>query len=164
MGYDMYVVDEQGEQLSREECAHNYWRRNIFGGGRQARKFAELGLGGWADDDLFEAAEAEGWPDRPETVQYNEETDRWEGEGLEEWDAATNRKLRDRRGSGPGIAVYKLCNSNDGWWVTKEECQEFLDMWDVIGRPPVDDFGDGPYNDTIPFIQAAAAHGGFRVY
>ena len=162
----MYVVDEQGERVSREECEHYYWRRAIGSGGAQARIFVDLGLGGWADDDLFTAAEAEGWPPRPETVQYNEETDRWEGPGLEEWDEATNRKLRDRRGAGPGIAVWKLCNSNDGWWVTKEECQEFLDMWDVIGRPVVDDLsGSGdPYGDTIPFIQAAAAHGGFRVY
>jgi hypothetical protein len=162
VGYDMYVVDEQGERVS--DGPNHYWRRNISGGGRQARKFVELGLGSWADDDLFEAAEAQSWPPRPETVEYNEETDRWEGPGLAEWDAAVNDRLRDRRGSGPGIAVYKLCNSNDGWWVTKEECEEFLRLWEEAGRPAVDDFGDGPYEDTIPFIQAAAAHGGFRVY
>ena len=73
-------------------------------------------------------------------------------------------RVRDRRGAGKGIAVYKLCNSNDGWWVTKEECQEFLDLWEAAGKPVVDDFGSGPYEDTIPFIRAAAANGGFRVY
>lgn len=166
MGYDMYVVDEQGENV---RCENDYWRRNMFGGIRQAELFVSLGLGYWADNELFKAAEEAGWPKR-EGIEYdyNEETDESVLKGdpalVAAYEAAVRERVRDRRGEGKGISVYKLCNTNDGWWVTKEECQEFLDLWEAAGKPDVDDFGNGPYGDTIPFIRAAVANGGFRVY
>lgn len=33
------------------------------------------------------------------------------------------KHLRATYSEEPGISVYKLCHSNDGWWVTKIECQ-----------------------------------------
>lgn len=70
------------------------------------------------------------------------------------------KHLRATYSEEPGISVYKLCHSNDGWWVTKIECQSALQLWERNGRPDV----DGEAGDTIPFLRAAADHEGFRVW
>lgn len=161
----MYVVDEKGDNV--HDCTKHkdhYWRRNMFGGSRQAELLVTVGIGAWGPNDAWEAAEKEGWPTKPESATYDEDTDKYVGEGVEEWYAAMHARLRDPRGVSHGIPVYKLCNSNDGWWVTKEECEHALILWEAAGQPDVDDFGQGPYGDTIPFLRAAADHHGFRVF
>jgi hypothetical protein len=160
MGYDMYVVDEHGEKIARSE--HSYWRRNIFGGHPQAQKLVELGMASWPTTPRPD------YPQQPEGTEwkYDEETGdaTLVGPGAEEYRAAEHVHLRSRFGATTGIAAYKLCDTNDGWWVTVEECREALDAWGKAGRPDVDDFGRGPSGDTIPFLQLAAEHGGFRVW
>lgn len=170
MGYDMYVVDESGENV--RDCSdheQHYWRRNMSGGGRQAEKLVEAGMGEWSPDNVWRVAEEAGFPKRPPGVEWVDRGDDdsgYEGDGAEEFQAALDAHLRDPRGVTRGIPVYKLCNTNDGWWVTKQECADALMLWEANGRPDVDTFNPdvGPYGDTIPFLRAAADHGGFRVY
>lgn len=159
MGYDMSVVDEHGDRVS---CENNYWRRNIFGGSKQAEKLVELGMAQWPTTN-----DRPRFPDRPEHVRAEYEAHEEAGDydwDHPDWLALLHPHLKDRRGSTQGIAAYKLCDSNDGWWVTREECEQALAAWEQAGRPDVDDFGSGPIGDTIPFLQAAAAHHGFRVW
>lgn len=165
MGYDMYVVDEAGQTVPRDVVDPNYWRRNLSGGYWQAKKFEELGLGTWCEEFRYEQAEEWGFPDPPENLEFDEDTETYTGEGAQAYNVLLQEYLKDRRGSGLGIALYKLTGSNDGWWVTKEECEEFLTLWEAAGQPEVDRFRDDYIaNDTIPFIRSAAAYSGFRVY
>lgn len=161
MGYDMYVVNEHGSKIERSE--HSYWRRNLSGGYAQAEKLVGLGLASWPA-----SSERLDYPRLPEGAAW-----RWDeaaqddvlvGDGVAEYLATEREHLRDRRGAPTGIAAHKLCGSNDGWWVTAEECREALEAWERAGRPDVDDFGHGPFGDTIPFLQLAAEHHGFRVW
>jgi hypothetical protein len=158
MGYDMYVVDDKGETIPDLGDA-GYWRRALGSGYRQAKRLEEAGMGSWGMEQLFQEAEAQGFPKRPETVEWSDREDNYVGEGAEEYRKVLLAYLSDRRGAPMGIALWKLCNTNDGWWVTKEECQEALAAWEAAGQPEVDD-----YDDTIPFLRVAAAYGGFRVY
>ena len=161
MGYDMYVVDEKGHKVGREP--HHYWRRNIWGGGTQADKLVELGMAEWSAPGYKQAR----FPERPahtlEAYEKAMDADDWDYEHPD-YAAILFPFLKDRRGSTHGITADKLCDSNDGWWVTKEECQEALDAWEKAGRPDVDDFDTGPIGDTIPFLRVAAEHHGFRVW
>lgn len=159
MGYDMFVVDKDGQTIPETE--YRYWRRNIRGGHAQAERLVELGMASWPTQA------GPDFPDIPEgtTWQENEDgTDILVGPGAADYIAAVNSLLTDRRGATKGIAAHKLCGSNDGWWVTAEECREALQIWEETGRPAVDDFGGGPLDDTIPFLQLAAEHHGFRVW
>lgn len=169
IGYDMYVVDDAGNNVSGltlPECGHetHYWRRNLSGGVRQAEEFIKAGMGAWGPDDVWLEADKKGFPALPAGVTRDDEADGYVGEGAAEYTAALHAYLRDPRGVTHGIPVYKLTNTNDGWWVTKEECEHALLLWEAAGQPVVDDFGYGAYGDTIPFLRAAADHGGFRVY
>lgn len=157
MGYDMYTVDETGESVKCDDPLHgeHYWRRNIFGAGAQADRLVSTGLGYWSN-----APERTPWPEAKDYgLTYNDDSDEWEGERLAEFNAALFAMLKDTYSETPGIAVYKLCSSNDGWWVTKAECASALAIWEQNGCPRVDD-----YDDTIPFLRAGAAHEGFRVW
>lgn len=161
MGYDMSVVNADGTPVSREICPNNYWRRNMFGGGKQADKLVALGMASWPTSDTGR------FPEPPEhtTADY----EKAEAEGNYDYEhpdytAILFPYLKDRRGATVGINAAKLCGTNDGWWVTREECQEALAAWEAAGKPEVDDFGSGPFGDTIPFLRAAAEHHGFRVY
>jgi len=156
MGYDMYT--QGAAECADPEHGEHYLRRALGNGGVLARELVLAGMGTWGDDELFERGESSPWPEMPDTVKFNEDTDEYEGEGYDVYRAKVDAKLRDRRGAGPGIAVWKLCNTNDGWWVTKEECEEALAAWEAAGRP------DLPREDVLPFIRAGAAHDGFRVH
>lgn len=158
MGYDMHVVDEQGKNV---KCDNDYWRRNIFGSTQQAEKLVELGMASWPTERRGE------FPQRPDHIEEAyakaRAADDWDYEHPD-YTAVLFPYLKARNGATVGINAAKLCDTNDGWWVTREECQEALKVWEASGKPPVDDFGRGPLGDTIPFLQAAAEHHGFRVY
>lgn len=160
MGYDMHVVDKDGKRIPHSE--HSSWQRNTSGGYHQANILVGFGMASWSTQEHPNP------PLPPERFswEYDEATgkDVIVGEGADEYHAAKLAHLRDRFGAPIGIAAHKLCSSNDGWWVTVEECREALEAWEKAGRPPVDDFGHGPLGDTIPFLQLAAQHGGFRVW
>lgn len=155
----MHVVDADGDPV---DCENNYWRRNIFGGHRQAQRLVDVGMGYWP------RCERPSFPEEPEGAEWleNEET----GERLPVNELADQAMaehvafLKATYSEEPGISVYKLCGTNDGWWVTKAECQSALKLWEEAGCPVVDDLGDWTYGDTIPFLRAAADHEGFRVW
>lgn len=160
----MYVVDEKGQRIDGcTEHAEHYWRRNIFGGRTQADLLVAAGIGYWPKCDKPDFPSVEG----AEYGEYDEDID----DNVPLNDAAREEQrlaeeyLKATYSEEPGISVYKLCDSNDGWWVTQAECKSALELWEKKGRPEVDRFGDHPaYNDTIPFLRAAAAHAGFRVW
>ncbi|NKS29272.1 hypothetical protein GS534_00840 [Rhodococcus hoagii] len=155
----MSVVDEAGKSVEGE---NTYWHRTLGSGYRQAEKLVTLGMAQWSSSN-HEAP----FPKRPSHLYA--EYEQHEADGDYEWEhpeyaAKLNAFLKDRRRSRYGIASHKLCGSNDGWWVTREECEQALEAWEKAGRPDVDDLGGGPLGDTIPFLRAAAAHHGFRVW
>jgi len=148
VGYDCYVVDQNGDTVDIEG---GYYRRNIFGMGPQRDRFEAVGMGYWPQGDRGD------FPDRPEGVDWNDQ-DELVGPGADEYQAAVSAHLKDTCDERPGICLDKLC-SNDGWWVTKVECESALKLWEQAGEPELDDYGD-----TIPFLRVAAAYCGFRVY
>jgi len=168
----MSVVDEEGRTINGcDEPTHgeHYWRRSIFGMHPQADKLVELGLaywpregfavpGKWPEPEDFDITANEGWSgdeDDPNDPQFSGDP----GKITAYYLAAANyfKQTYDER---PGIAAYKLCHSNDGWWVTAAECASALKLWEQAGEPAV----DGGNGDTIPFLRAGAAHFGFRVW
>lgn len=150
MGFDMSVVDDKGNELDVE---NGYWRRSIWSGGTQAQRLVDAGMAYWS------TGEQEPFPQMPESVEWDDEGNAV-GPGAEEYEKALLAHLRKTYDERPGIAAYKLCGTNDGWFVTKEECQSALQLWEAAGCPDVDN-GVG---DTIPFLRCAAAYGGFRVW
>lgn len=159
MGYDMYTVG--AEACTSLEHRDHYLQRALGNGYHLAVALVDAGMGSWGPDDVWQAAEDAGWPHPPEGVEYFYDeatgTDGYRGKGAEAYLAALEAYLRDRRGAPRGIAVYKLCNTNDGWWVTQQECQEAMEAYHANGRVLT------ARNDVIPFIQAGADHDGFRV-
>jgi hypothetical protein len=162
----MHVVDELGRNIhecDKPEHGDHYWRRNIFGMGGQLDMLAQHGM-------AFNSNAVGQWPEQPDGLEWGDD-DELVGPGAAEYNAAmldylkSTEVLLDENGTQLiGIPVHKF-SSNDGWWVTKAECLAALVAWEKAGRPVVDKFGDHePYNDTIPFLCAAADHDGFRVY
>lgn len=165
MGFDMYTVDADGENAKCEDPAHDehYWRRSIGSGGNQAQRLVDAGMGYWSDRPpgvKWPEPEDYGLVENPD-YDWDTNPQQWLGspEQIEEFHAATHAFLKATYSETPGIAVYKLCGTNDGWWVTKAECASALAIWEQNGRPEVDDYGD-----TIPFLRAGADHEGFRVW
>lgn len=155
----MYVVDSRGVRVAdgisfiARESQHLYWHRSAFSGGRQAERLVEAGIGYWpADENVFRRE----WPSWCGCYDLEDE----DAEDVHDDSCAIRAHLRYTGDERPGIAVYKICHSNDGWWVTDQECASALKLWEELGKPDVDD-GRG---DTIPFLMQAAAHGGFRVW
>jgi hypothetical protein len=166
VGFDMWCVDENGDSIHGgcEVEAHgdHYWRRNIFGGRPQAQKLVDIGIGYWSDLNKrgpWPSYEDYGLVENPDYIGETG-TQQFLGARLEEYLHDRNAHLRATYDERPGIAVYKLCDTNDGWWVTQAECRSALAMWDAAGQPDVDD----GYGDTIPFLRASADHNGFRVW
>lgn len=134
MGYDLLVCDRTGDPLETTYEDNYYLRRNIFGMGPLR--------------DALERHDIGYWPMGGEKPFPQGGTD----DDVMEW-------LRDTRDERPGIPLHKLC-SNDGWWVTAAECRSALQLWEAKGCPADEEFRD----DWIPFLQTAAANGGFRTY
>ena len=156
MGYDMSVVDSNGQ---RAECENGYWRRNMYGGARQAERLVELGIGYWLTDNTVPGP----WPAEPADAARTEDGELWDDEGGivdPGYRQTVFNHLRQTGDERPGIAAYKLCSSNDGWWVTKAECISALALWEKAGKPD----WDLGLNDLEPFLRAAAEHDGFRVW
>ena len=138
MGYDLYACDSDGNTLPTNYEDDLYFRRNMFGMGPLRDAMGEV-------------------TDGKVTMGY------W-ARGQAEWptggtDNEIRYHLRATRDESPGIPLHKLC-SNDGWWITVPECLSALAIWERAGMPEVHEFRD----DWIPFLQAAAKHGGFRTY
>jgi hypothetical protein len=129
-----------------EERTHGYFRRSMSGGSRLADALVEMGMG--FDAEVFVPVPP--WPSREEYV-------------VEEYDAETDRVLDWHGPEIPGIHYHKVCTSNDGWHVTREECRSALALYEFAirdGKAHPDAFHD----DFIPFLRAAAEHDGFEVH
>lgn len=160
IGYDMHAVDENGLNVrgcDNPEHGDHYWRRSIFGGHPQAVRLVEAGMGYWPLCDKPPWPEVKG----AEFGEYDDDLDECPplNDAAREQLRLNEAYLKATYNEAPGISVYKLCDSNDGWWVTKLECESALKLWEQAGKPAVDEYGD-----TIPFLRAAAAHSGFRVW
>lgn len=156
MGYDMFTRGAEG--CTDPDHKDHYLRRALGNGGALARELVNAGMGEWGDDELFLAAERDGFPVPPETLERDESTDEWVGEDAQDYIAKLEAYLSDRRGAGRGVAVWKLCNTNDGWHVTQAECDEAMAAWEEAGRPAMSQ------DDIIPFLRAGADHDGFEVH
>jgi hypothetical protein len=172
MGFDMSTVDEAGKDIKGcddPQHGEHYWRRNMGGGGVQAQLLVDLGMAYWPRQSFSVPGK---WPE-PEDYGLKQNP-AWEGdeddpndpqffgepEKVAQYRADSNNYFKQTYDERPGIAAYKLCHSNDGWWVTAAECKSALKLWEQAGQPDVDR-GNG---DTIPFLRAGAAHAGFRVW
>lgn len=169
MGYDMDTVNERGRSVDDcddPEHGEHYWRRSIFGGGPQAQRLVDVGMAYWPREGNtvpgdypkpkdFDLVHNEDWSGEDDDPQFFGDVDK-----IAAYELANRNYYRQTYDERPGIAAYKLCHSNDGWWVTQAECASALKLWEAAGEPDVDQ-GVG---DTIPFLRAGAAHDGFRVW
>lgn len=178
MGYDCTIilndptsdpcpeVDWENE-ASRENyeawCDRNYFRRNVWGMEHLRDAMVQLGMAFTDFDVMPDFPDAEAWG-----VRFNEWKNadgKWEsgyvGTRSKEYEAEIERVLRFHGPEIPGIPMHKFC-SNDGWIVTREECQAALGLYEFAlrdGKGHPDAFGD----DFIPFLRQAARHKGFEV-
>jgi len=151
MGYDM--------QMREREGAAGYFRLNIFGMGT-ARK-------------LMEQADVITWDETPDSTDWSGLDDLEEGDdGCQE---AHDKVVGVLAPSGR-IPAEKFC-SNDGWWVTSEECatngpkllafladKEVVDIVDRGERRTLKADDLGYYKEFAQFMVDAAECGGFEVW
>lgn len=163
MGYDCNTVNEAGHSIRDRDCddpehGGHYWRRGAFSAQGQAQKLVDAGIGYWPMHDKPP------WPEREDAEfgEFDEDLDECPplNDAARELMAAQIDYLKATYSEEPGISVYKLCNTNDGWWVSAIECKSALALWERNGCPDIDD----DRGDTIPFLRAGADHAGFRVW
>lgn len=174
MGYDMYVCDREGNTVdearlpeydptdsasmeaawSAQDQSHCYLRRNIWGMGTLRQALVDAGM-------AYEAANPTRWDDFPASLGDEHYDENWNPvtEEAKLRQKQTMEVLRRTGDEQPGIPLHKL-GDNSGWWVTEHECRSALHLWQEAGAPTPECF----YDDLIPFLRQAAAHGGFRVY
>lgn len=164
MGYDCYVRTENGAERYDDGF---YFRRSIWGGEPLGNALIQLGMGFIAKGQQPE------WPDEEKfDVEYVERRnpdgtwfDGYVGPQAEEFQAAHDRVL-SWHGDDPdahGIPCHKVWSSNDGWHVTRVECEQALTAYRervAAGAEHPRAFGD----DFIPFLELAAQHDGFEVH
>lgn len=178
MGYDCYIRSAREpkpewpspftEEAYREYAenqrewearTHGYFRRSLSGGSRLADALIAMGMGFEAETFL----PVPPWPDREEYgVDWNDEGD-VVGERAKEYEAAVAAVLDWHGPEIPGIPVHKVCRSNDGWHVTREECRAALQLYEFAirdGKGHPEAFAD----DFIPFLRAGAEADGFEVH
>lgn len=155
MGYDMYV------RGAAKDADDGYLRRNIFGMHPTVEAMVTLGMAFWSPSP--------GFPKSPEPY---EEHIRWDDQVEDDVPVtAEGQTYVERLASAlsthgecrtPGIPSHKF-TSNDGWHVTREECEQALAVYDKA-------IGDGATHpdllrdDVIPFLRCAAQHDGFEVH
>lgn len=152
MGYDMSV---KGAAANTE---HDYLRRNIFGMHPTVEAMVGLEMAFWSPSPEFPKS----WPDYSDCAHWDAEGEPVSGEarGYQERIQrllATHGECRT-----PGIPSHKF-TSNDGWHVTREECEQALEIYEKAlanGRAHPEFFRD----DVIPFLRCAAKHDGFEVW
>jgi hypothetical protein len=186
VGYDMTVrggpqpppVDYAKPDTIREHMdfrheQHTYFRRNIFGMGPTRDALERLEMGFWAENWVplppFPSLADFGITDVDDEAHYRkvQQDEPWfEYEAISDaaknFEAATAEHLRWHGPEIPGIPLHKFC-SNDGWHVTREECQAALVRYELAignGEPHPEEFSD----DLIPFLRAGARYDGFEVY
>lgn len=164
MGYDCYVRTASGADHDNDE---HYFRRSIFGGSPLADALIALGMGFEAETfapiPLFPDADEYG----VEWHEWKDETGKWHdgyiGERATEYEAEVNRVLDWHGPEIPGIPVHKICTTNDGWHVTRAECDAALHLYESAirdGKPHPEAFRD----DFVPFLRCGAQHDGFEVH
>jgi len=166
MGYDCYVRTAAGLEYNDPKC---YFRRSIFSGRPLAEALIALDMG---YDPAAYGLESPDFPDSDEYgVTYEEWQDEngdwqdgYKGERAAEYEQAAQAALSWHGVADiPGIPVHKVCTSNDGWHVTKLECQAALGIYReriAAGAEHPAAFRD----DFIPFLEVAAQHDGFEVH
>lgn len=186
MGYDCYVRSprepkpEWPESLTSEaletyriardeweERTYGYFRRSLSGGARLADALVAMGMGFDAEDFV----PVPPWPDKDEYgvefAEWKDEAGAWQdgyrGDRAQEYEAEGNRVLDWHGPEIPGIPIHKVCTSNDGWHVTREECRAALKLYESAirdGKEHPTEFDD----DFMPFLQSAAEADGFEVH
>lgn len=172
MGYDCYVrnprekrpdVDWSNEASIADYedwSSRNYFRRNIWGIGHLRDALIEMGMG--FDPSPF-GVDHPAWPTPQEygVTDWNDEGEPVGGRAAE-FKAAQEKVLAWHGPEIPGIPVHKFC-SNDGWHVTKVECQSAIDLYEFAirdGKAHPEAFGE----DFVPFLREAARCDGFEVH
>lgn len=148
MGYDMYVTHvldavEAGTADSADLFTHednNYLRRSIWDIGALREALITTGAGfdvaeyGFAPPNAWLGIAGEDCFAFPDPADYGltPTDDGLAGNRLHEFVAAQHQVLTQHGPRDvPGIPVYPKLASNDGWWVTKIECQAAVA---IIGR------------------------------
>lgn len=158
MGFDMYVCDDNGETLRPEGIdlydSDYYLRRGMGSAHVLSEGLVSVGMAYWPHNGVPD------FPESPGREHFDEDYDPVTEEG-HQYRKLVSEHLRNTYDERPGIAAHKLCQSNDGWWVTRAECASALQLWERAGQP---EFGEWDYGDVLPFLRRAAQHGGFRVF
>lgn len=149
MGYGMTI--QHDGHLNRNQ---EYFRLNIFGMSRYAKLMYQLGM---VHKSHFPAQHE--WPEYDETLGDEAEF---------QHTIACKPLLTRHEGDNPTIPYHKLV-SNDGWYVTPDECAAALAVYNSIKDDQRDriaeETGDIDYWDQwIEYLKRAAEHEGFRVF
>jgi len=170
VGYDCYTRPRakcDDYRTWREENPNAYFRRNLSGGSYLAEALIAAGMG-------FDAEQYVSVPRFPDADEYGVNYAEWKdedghwhagyvGDRAGEYNAEVARVLAWHGPEIPGIPVHKVCGSNDGWHVTKEECKAALGLYErhiAKGGQHPEAFGD----DFIPFLRESARGDGFEVH
>lgn len=132
----------------------DYFRLNIRGMSSYRTVMLALGMAHESESPVLSRE----WSDLPD---YDE--------GSDAYYEASDRLTGQHPGDDPTIPTFKL-SSNDGWWVTPEECAAAVAQWDAHGVP-----ADLPavhrviveeayWGRWIEYLRLAAQHEGFRVH
>lgn len=157
MGYDYFVLPRATHDQPGGN-PHTYFERNTWGSRQLADALIATGTG----------FDAETWlpiPPFPEIADYGCE---WNDDGepvgdrADEYSDILAKHLAWHGPEVPGIPIHKICTTNDGWHVTREECRSALALYELhlaAGGSHPEAFGD----DFIPFLREAARRDGFEV-
>lgn len=166
---DPYQKAVEDAMEAMYDADKSYFRLNIWGMGYCRNAMAEVGMMYWAAPELE-------FPDydEPKREDYGSEGS-WVF-AVSEYDEAHEKlciPVQKQGGGGRGIPSFKL-SDNSGWWVTKEECQEAVDIWEEYqaandpGNEASDEtkevLGYGWWPKWIEYLKRGAQNDGFRVY
>lgn len=158
----MYGVEGNGPDGEQP-----YLRRNIFGMAPLRDALSAIGM------CYSEEYGAPQWSDVPKWSDVLRDCDGDEEEAQRRYEAVVQPVL-SWRAERPGIPVRKLC-SNDGWHVTREECEDVVKaIEEFLAMDPDQRNSNYPIEvyeeftkydqDVLVFFKACAAGDGFRVW
>ena len=166
---DPYQLEVERTSDELYDADKSYFRLNIWGMDYCRNAMAEIGMLYWAQPELD-------FPDynEPKRNAYGSE-DAWL-RAVEEYEDEHEKQCipaQKQSGGGRGIPSFKV-SDNSGWWVTKEECQEAVDIWEEYqaandpGNEASDEtkevLGYGWWPKWIEYLKRGAQTDGFRVY
>lgn len=159
MGYDIYILDREGKELSGPE---NYYRIGYF---QMPSVLDAMGNFGMITQVACPTPRAADFQLTPEDFLNSGENDAKVAGRLAAYRAACKAALDVADPEPAGIPAYKL-RYNDGFSITVAEITAALDRYHA--HPGVDvaelPLGDPSWREWTAFLRRAKTHGGLRTH